>query len=180
MRVIAGEFRSRRLCRPPPGVRPTSDRVREALFDSLGAVDGAKALDLYAGTGSLGIEALSRGAISAVFVDTSRRSVGVLQQNLSSLDLSERTRVMVLDARAALRRLEEEGERFDLVFLDPPYGSVETGAVTTALAETPVLAPGGQVVVESATRETVAWDSGLDLRFERCYGETRITRFEKS
>ena len=180
MRVIAGEFRSRRLLRPPPGVRPTSDRVREALFGSLGAVDGASVLDLYAGTGSLGIEALSRGAASAVFVDVSKRSVGVLKENLASLDLAARTRVMVLDTRVALRKLEEERRCFDLVFLDPPYGSVEVGEVVDTLAGAPILAGGGQVVVESATRETVVWNCGLDLRFERSYGETRITRFEKN
>lgn len=179
MRVISGELRSRRLVQAPPGVRPTSDRVREALFSSLGSIEGARVLDLYAGTGSLGIEALSRGASEAVFVDVSKASLGAISKNLSRLGLRDRTRVLMLDARACLRGFESEGASFDLVFLDPPYGSAEIPGILAALASTAAVVPGAQVVVETATRETVPVVAGLHLAFERGYGKTRIAIFEK-
>jgi len=179
VRVIGGELRSRRLVQAPPGVRPTSDRVREAVFGSLGDIEGARVLDLFAGTGSLGIEALSRGAGEAVFVDDSRASRAAIEQNLSQLGLRDRTRVLGLDAQASLPGLEREGVCFDLVFLDPPYETVDLAGILSALVATDAVLRGAQVVVETATRETVAAVSGLHLAFERRYGTTRIARFEK-
>ena len=179
VRVIGGALRSRRLVQAPPGVRPTSDRVREALFASLGDIDGARVLDLFAGTGSLGIEALSRGADAVVFVDDAPPSRAAIEQNLSRLGLHDRARVLGLDARASLAGLAREGAAFDLVFVDPPYGSVDLAGLLSALAVSDAVVRDAQVVVETATRETVGAVSGLRLVFERRYGRTRIARFEK-
>src|SRR5262245_9255185 len=115
MRVTGGRLGGRHLVAPPSGVRPTADRVREALFARLSDLDGACVLDLYAGTGALGIEALSRGAARAVFVDRSDASLSALRRNLRTLDLEARARVVRGDVRAALRRLAGEAMRFDLV-----------------------------------------------------------------
>ncbi len=127
MRVIAGRYKGRRL-RAPRGrnTRPTSDRVREALFSMLGAVDEARVLDLFAGTGALGIEALSRGASSAVFVERDAAALDALRANLETLDLHQpRVEVRRVDALAALRTARERNETYDLVFVDPPYGDAQ-------------------------------------------------------
>ena len=121
MRVIAGTLKSRSLIAPPRGARPTSDRVRESLFSALGNLEDARVLDLFAGSGALGIEALSRGAEIAVFVDSGRASLGALRRNLSTLELDSVSTVMPVSAAQAIRALGERGESFDLVFVDPPY-----------------------------------------------------------
>jgi 16S rRNA (guanine(966)-N(2))-methyltransferase RsmD len=181
LRVIAGRFGGRLLAdAPSAGVRPTADRVREALFAALGDVSGARVLDLYAGTGALGIEALSRGAARAVFVERSSAALAVLRKNLESLGLggaSEEARVVRGDAFGALRRLARAGQCFDLVLVDPPYGSGEATRALAALVETRVLSPTGEVVVETSRRHPVAPVAGLALRGERRYGDTLIARF---
>ena len=177
MRVIAGFLRSRTLARPPKGVRPTGDRVREAVFASLGSLDDARVLDLYAGTGALGIEALSRGAAHVVFVDKSDRSLRVLKQNLKTLELGAHSRVVRGTVVSALGQLAEAGERFDLALLDPPYASDELQAVLEALVAGRVMQPDGTVVVESARRHSLVPVAGLVECGQRCYGDTRITRF---
>lgn len=123
MRIVGGEHRGRHLKAPRGGgVRPTSDRVREAIFNMLGPLDGASVLDLFAGTGAIGIEAISRGAGRVVFVDSAASAVRLVRANLSLLgDAAADTTVEHLDAATAVRRLAERGERFDVVFLDPPY-----------------------------------------------------------
>lgn len=127
MRVIAGRFGGRRLAAPRgAATRPTADRVREALFSMLGSLDGASVLDLFAGTGALGIEALSRGAAQAVFVERDRLALSALRANLAALGLGAeggepQVQVRARDAVAALGGAIEQGETYDLVFLDPPY-----------------------------------------------------------
>ena len=127
MRIIAGKFRSRRL-RSGPGleIRPTSDRLRETLFDVLtagnpGALEGSVWVDLYAGTGSVGLEAVSRGAAMVYFVESSRRAAAIIQGNLGGLGIESGVRVLLRDTNAALRELDREGVRADFIFLDPPY-----------------------------------------------------------
>ena len=136
MRVIAGSAKGARLSSVPTGVRPLSDRAREGLFDSLGpSVEGARVLDLYAGTGAMGIEALSRGASSATFVESARPALAALRQNVEITHLSDRARVVASDTLAFLGRRAQQGP-FDLVLVDPPYalGPPELDEVLERLA----------------------------------------------
>ncbi|HVP30478.1 MAG TPA: 16S rRNA (guanine(966)-N(2))-methyltransferase RsmD [Myxococcota bacterium] len=178
MRVIAGRFGGRRLRAPRgAGVRPTSERVREALFSALEPVEGARVLDLFAGTGALGIEALSRGASRAVFVESAHHALEVLRANLASLALGEtEARVCPGDARAALRRLAASGERFDLVFMDPPYAAGLLASVLQAVVQARILAAGARVVVESSRRHPVPAVEGLSPIDARRYGDTTLTQ----
>ena len=134
MRIIAGEWRSRRLV-APAGARPTADRVRQSLFDILGASVGlGPVLDLYAGSGALGLEALSRGAPSAIFVEANRAARVALERNLRALEAGARARVIGLPVLAALDLLAPEPGRFGVIFADPPYGDPGTPALLAALA----------------------------------------------
>jgi 16S rRNA (guanine966-N2)-methyltransferase len=182
MRVIAGRYGGRRLADPPgAGVRPTSDRVREARFSALGDVSGLRVLDLFAGTGALGIEALSRGATCVVFVDQARASVGVLRRNLRELGLDtepETALVVRADTSAAIRRMGRAGERFDLVFLDPPYDSEQAQPALEALMEADLVDADGEVVLEASRRHSLPSVAGLALLEERRYGDTLIARFQ--
>jgi 16S rRNA (guanine966-N2)-methyltransferase len=173
--VIAGRLGGRRL-KAPRGraTRPTSDRVREALFSMLGELGGAGVLDLFAGTGALGIEALSRGAESVVFVERDARAVRVLEGNLAALGIepgeAELRREEVIDA---LRSARARAEKYDLVFIDPPYRRApdwqgELSALLPAL-----LSPGARVVVESDRRAPLALD--MEIERQRRYGDTSIT-----
>ncbi len=174
MRVVGGELRSRRLVRPPDGVRPTPDRVREAVFSKLGDVGDARVLDLFAGTGALAIEALSRGAKEAVLVDRSAASLGVIRRNLGTLDLEDRSSVVQGDAVRAAKRLAGK-EPFDLVFLDPPYDRPDLLVeCLEALVEHGLLSARAMVVVEGPKRHALSPPGGLTLLAERSYGETRI------
>ena len=177
MRVIAGRLGGRRL-RPPPeaGVRPTSDRVREALFAQLGALEDAHVLDLYAGTGALGIEALSRGASAAVFVERSPASLAVLQDNLGHLGLEAQSRIVRGDALAVVRRLGRSAERFDLVLADPPYAFEVGPELLTLLLAARIVAPGGTVVIESSRRHPLRPVVGWRVVSDRRYGDTVVTR----
>ena len=148
MRVIAGAARGRRLGPVPPGVRPVSDRAREGLFSSLGStVPAARVLDLFAGTGALGIEALSRGADHAVFVDRSRPAIAAVRANLAATGLGDRATVVTAEARSFLSRADRSAGPFDLAVLDPPYEmeDPELGSVLRDLA-TGWLAPGDWTV----------------------------------
>ena len=175
MRVIAGTLGGRRL-KAPAGraTRPTSDRVREALFATLGEIGGARVLDVFAGTGALGIEALSRGAARAVFVERDAGAAAVLRENLRALQIgSERAELRRADARAALRTASQRGETYDLVFIDPPYGEAAAWSrrLTATLPE--LLAPDARVIAESDRRMPLAL--GLPVETERRYGDTSIT-----
>ncbi|HET8672108.1 MAG TPA: 16S rRNA (guanine(966)-N(2))-methyltransferase RsmD [Thermoleophilaceae bacterium] len=169
MRIVAGEFRGRTI-RAPAGrsTRPTADRVREALFSILGPLDGERVLDLFAGSGALGIEALSRGAASAVFVDSDPRAVEAVRRNLESLGSA--ATVHRRDALAYLRSARERP--FDLVFLDPPYSSASelAGRLSELLPD--VLSEGARIVSESDKRTPL--ELTLPLVDERVYGDTRI------
>jgi 16S rRNA (guanine966-N2)-methyltransferase len=176
MRIVAGTLGGRRIQAPPgTDTRPTSDRVREALFSALGPLDGAtQVLDLFAGSGALALEAISRGAARAVLVEKDARAARVIQHNLEALGVGpEQAILRRRDALTALRDAREAGESYDLVFLDPPY-RLATGLgpeLATALA--PVLAPGARVVGES-DRRTPLDLPGLSTTFERRYGDTLL------
>jgi len=179
MRVTGGELGGRRLGSPPEGVRPTSDRVREALFARLRDLSGARVLDLYAGTGALGIEALSRGAERVVFVERSAASLAVLRRNLTALSLRDRARIVRGEVRSALRRLGRDRERFDLVLADPPYDDVDVADRLAGLVAGDLLAPGAVLVVERSRRHPVASIEGLVARETRRYGDTTLEWFER-
>jgi 16S rRNA (guanine966-N2)-methyltransferase len=168
LRVVAGEFKGRRLVAPRGArTRPTADKVREALFSMLGDVEGARVLDLYAGSGALGIEALSRGAASAVFVERDPRAVAAIERNLEPLDVEATV------ARAdASRWLARDEGRYDLVFCDPPYdvASRQAGVLAERLA---ALTPdNARIVTESDKRNPL--ELPFPLLTERSYGDTRI------
>lgn len=175
MRVIAGSLGGRRLQAPKGrATRPTSDRVKEALFSMLGDLDGTVVLDLFAGTGALGIEALSRGAERAVFVERDRAAVAAIRANLASLGLDgSRAELRVGDARGALRAAREAGETYDLVFVDPPYDHARTWAGELAELLPAVLASSARVVVESDRRAPA--ELPLAGAQSRRYGDTTIT-----
>jgi 16S rRNA (guanine966-N2)-methyltransferase len=172
VRVVAGTHGGRRLVAPPgDGTRPTSDRVREALFSVLGtSVRDARVLDLFAGSGALGIEALSRGARSAVFVDCAPAAIKSIRANLAALGIA--AEVHLTPARNALRAAARRGEAYDLVFLDPPYRHAAELGPELSEALPAVLAPGARVVSESNRRERLAL--ALALTEERHYGDTVI------
>lgn len=173
MRVVAGRFGGRSLVAPRGrATRPTSDRVREALFSILGSpvVEGARVLDLFGGSGALGIEALSRGAAHAVFVDSSSAAVAAIRRNLGELEVEAEVRRQ--DALAYLRSASRDARQYDLVFLDPPYQAASDLGRTLSAALPPVLAPGARVVSESDRRAALQLD--LPLLDERRYGDTLI------
>jgi 16S rRNA (guanine966-N2)-methyltransferase len=172
MRVIAGRWGGRRLTAPPgDATRPTSDRVREALFSVLGArVGGARVLDLFAGSGALGIEALSRGAAEATFVDSAPAAIRAVRANLEALGIEAAVRRA--DARRFLDSASGAARQYDLVFLDPPYRLTGRLGRELTAALPAVLAPGAAVVAESDRRAPL--ELGLDLLDERRYGDTLI------
>lgn len=174
MRVIAGSLRSRRLRVPPKGVRPTSDRVREAMFSALGDLSEARVLDLFAGSGALGIEALSRGASSCVFVERSRASLAVLESNRATLGLGEVSEVLALDALRALPLLARRGLCVDLVLLDPPYDADLVAPALAALRDVGLVSQGGVVVVERSKRNPIGAVEGWQQDRERQYGQTIV------
>ena len=173
--MIAGELGGRRL-KAPPGrrTRPTSDRVREALFSMLGPLQGASALDLFAGSGALGIEALSRGAAAAVFVERDAAAAAALRENLGALGLGpERAELRRADALAALRSAARRDEKYDLVFVDPPYGEASRWGPPLSAALPALLLPAGRIVVESDRRAPLGLT--VPVATERRYGDTSIT-----
>ena len=180
MRVVAGTYRGRRL-RAPAGLatRPTAERVREALFDILGEhVVRARVLDAYAGSGSLGIEALSRGADSVVFVDSSRQAVAAIQANLASLGLaqSQTSRIIVSPLERATRQLSRLG-LFDLWLVDPPFALVRDRSVGRALSTlmtAGLLQTDGMVVLEFPSDEECPCVEGLEPEEIRHYGDSRL------
>jgi 16S rRNA (guanine966-N2)-methyltransferase len=172
MRVVAGKYRGRKLIAPPgSATRPTSDRVRESLFSVLGAsVQGARVLDLYAGSGALGIEALSRGAASAVFVDQAEPAIAAIRANLAALEIE--ATVHHMQARAALRPPPTSAAAYDLVFLDPPYRRAAGFGQELSEALPAVLAAGARIVSESDRRDPL--ELAFPLADERRYGDTII------
>jgi 16S rRNA (guanine966-N2)-methyltransferase len=155
--------------------RPTSDRVREAVFSILGAVDGLLVLDLFAGSGAMGLEALSRGAVHATFVESDREACRTIVRNLDKLRLEGAT-VLCQDALTALRADARSGTRYDLVLVDPPYRRFSSlqNALIQHLPE--ILAPGGLLLVETASNDEP--ELPLEQRTSRRYGSARLTLFE--
>ncbi|HWP42603.1 MAG TPA: 16S rRNA (guanine(966)-N(2))-methyltransferase RsmD [Blastocatellia bacterium] len=180
--MIGGYYRGRRL-RAAGGlqVRPTSDRLRETLFNILSSeVEGSRFLDICAGSGAVAIEALSRGASHATLIEASRRACSVIEENLRSLGISERATLINRDAVGALRRLASERQQFDIAFFDPPYDSELYSKVMTILATESVLSPGGILVVEHRAKAPPAIEvEGLRLYRRLKQGESALAFYER-
>ena len=182
MRIVGGQLGGRVL-RAPSGAaaRPTSEKVREAVFDILGSVTESRVLDLFAGTGALALEALSRGARSAVLVDSDRGAVRLIRANAEALGFGDRTRIIAAPVARALKLLQREGARFDLIFADPPYAA---RAVLETLGEIEAAAlckPGGRVCIEHDKRETAPESGGLLSRIDqRRFGDTVVSIYRVS
>lgn len=180
MRIIGGEQRGRRLVRwQDADIRPLRDRVRTALFDTLGeAVRGATVLDLFAGTGAVALEALSRGAHQATLVDSSPKAVRIIRANAAALGYADRAEVIRGDAVKAVEELARRGRRFDFVFVGAPYTPGLAVTALQALATHRPLRPGAWVVVETFHKEEPGDAFPPLTRVEsRVYGETRLTYY---
>ena len=179
MRIIAGEWRGRRLRTPPgPETRPTADRVRETLFSMLasrlGSFDGLRVADLFAGSGALGLEALSRGAAFACFVENDAKAAAAIRANATDLGALDRVQILGGSALAL-----SKSEPFDLLFADPPYAPASGTAVVAAVRDSSWLAPGGWMSVETARGDQV--DAGTwTIDAERDVGRARLTLLRRS
>ncbi|MDQ3904113.1 MAG: 16S rRNA (guanine(966)-N(2))-methyltransferase RsmD [Actinomycetota bacterium] len=182
VRIVAGVAGGRRLAVPPSGTRPTSDRVREALFSTLQArrdLEGARVLDLYAGSGALGLEALSRGAAHVRFVECDRRAAAVVRRNVEALGLGGPggSAVQVTAADVAVLLRSSTDQPYDVVLADPPY-ALSDGALSTvlnALSDGGWLAPAALIVVERSARASPpAWPEGVSELTNRRYGDTAV------
>lgn len=180
MRIITGRFKGLRLPSPrKQGVRPTTDRVREALFSTLGhEVKGSRVLDLFAGTGAFGFEALSRGAAFVVFVDDDRQITHTLIETCDALQVVDQVKVMSTSADQAVKMLADSEERFSIVFLDPPYGTEWVRKVIESPVLEQLFAPDGLLIIE---REEKAPELAIPARFTkefaRRYGDTLVEMF---
>ncbi|MDR7273291.1 16S rRNA (guanine(966)-N(2))-methyltransferase RsmD [Catenuloplanes atrovinosus] len=180
-RIVAGALGGRRLTVPAGShTRPTSDRVREALFNTLETLtdlDGARVADLYAGSGAVGLEALSRGAAHALLVEHDPKAGRIVRANIAALDARDRAHLLAAKVSTALAAGPPDGERYDLVFADPPYPmpDQEVTAVLVALVEHGWLAEDAVVVVERSSRgPDLAWVEGITAVRSRRYGETTL------
>lgn len=180
-RIVAGEAGGRTLRVPPKGTRPTSERVREALFSRLEHMDvvrGARVLDLFAGSGALGLEAASRGAVDVGLVERSRPAAQVVAANIASTGLGERARVLTVDVRSYLSSRsggEAAGGEVDLVLIDPPYDLPEDDLTEVLELLGPWIGPDALVVVERSSRSPEpVWPDHLRREERRAYGETVV------
>jgi 16S rRNA (guanine966-N2)-methyltransferase len=182
LRISGGEFKGRGLATfPGKAIRPTPEHVREAIFNILGQrLDSVQVLDLFAGTGALGLEALSRGAAQALFVDISLKALNIINKNIKNLGVKERARAIRHDLTRGLTPLTKFLPQIDLVFMDPPYGKDLAPQTLLRLETLPQLIEGSTVVVEHFRDELN--DSSfetLTLRSTRSYGQTALSFFEK-
>jgi len=179
LRVISGNLKGRRLFSVKGlSLRPTSDRVKEAIFDILqDCFQGQKVLDLFAGTGALGIEALSRGARRAFFVEGSARSRSALRKNIENCHLEEKAEVLGREVYAGINLLEARGESFELIFLDPPYGKGLARRTLESLSRSSIVAAGALIVAEHSPSELLEAIPPLKKVDWRRYGSTQVSFF---
>ena len=182
MRVIAGAARRMALTAPKgQATRPTADRVKENLFNIIAdEVPGARFLDLFCGSGAIGIEALSRGAAKAVFVDNARDAIAATQANLAHTRLVDKADVRLMCAVSAVSQLEREGREFDIIFLDPPYGSDLLNRTLESLGKNGILSPQGLLVVECPDDEPTPEAGPLVLYDTREYGAARLMFYRRN
>jgi 16S rRNA (guanine966-N2)-methyltransferase len=178
VRIVAGTHRGRRLRAPAgTGTRPTADRVREALFSIVGPVDGLDVLDLFAGSGALGLEALSRGAATAVLVERDPRAAAVARANAVDLGLADRVRVVRRDWRSALQAEAAAGRTFGLCLCDPPYSLTDRVVAGVGALLAPLMAPSGTVVIEHSAARPPPHPGALEIasRIDRTYGDSAVS-----
>ncbi|MFN2594579.1 MAG: 16S rRNA (guanine(966)-N(2))-methyltransferase RsmD [Actinomycetota bacterium] len=177
MRVISGSAKGLRLKSPGLGTRPMTDMMKEALFSALGGLKGAVILDLYAGSGSLGLEALSRGAKKATFVENAREAIVKLEANIKTTGFGRKSEVVWADVQATLGRGAER--RVDLVFLDPPYSNpvASVRADLESLVTGGFLSDEGRIVVHRQAKESKLNPLGLEMMWEREYGQSKLLIF---
>lgn len=174
IRIVAGTKRGHKIAVPETeNLRPTGERVREAIFGALGPINGLRVLDLFAGTGAMGLEALSRGAADCVFVESDRVALATLRQNIQLLDFESSSRVLSIDYKVALHRLASEGKTFDLLFADPPYRMLSEVEASLQPHLSRLLVENGVLVVEGPRSSEVGL-SRVPV-FDRVYGDTRVT-----
>ncbi|MBI5047385.1 MAG: 16S rRNA (guanine(966)-N(2))-methyltransferase RsmD [Deltaproteobacteria bacterium] len=185
MRIIGGTAKGRRLASfKGMSIRPTTDKVREAIFNILSHPEDDRfsfknILDLFAGTGAMGIEALSKGAETVTFVDNDPKAVKIIKKNLDSCGFAERAVIIAKDVQSALKLLSKKGEKFDLIIIDPPYNSSLTGAALNHIDDNGFLNTDGIIVVESSKR--IIWDGELkniELCDRRKYGDTVVSFYK--
>ncbi len=184
MRVIGGTARGRLLCAPRNlRVRPTSDRVKEALFSiltsRLGNFAGLRVLDIFAGTGNLGLEALSRGAALAIFIDNHHESIEIIRKNLTQFGFADQSRIIAQDALNALMLLAKKEKPFQLIFIDPPYSAGLTEQILNHLGSSGLVDKDTLVVAEFSVRESIPSSFGkLQESDRRVYGDTALSLLE--
>ncbi len=181
-RIISGSLKGRSLkTLSGNNTRPTADRVKEAMFNIIqGKLPGSLVLDLFAGTGNLGLEAISRGSIMAVFVEKEPKALAVLRDNCKALGCTDNTLIMPMDVMKAIRSLREKGYTFDIVFMDPPYNRDLEAPVILALSEFRIVKDDGLIVVEHMTTDSQSDTTGVFIRFDtRRYGNTSISFYRK-
>jgi 16S rRNA (guanine(966)-N(2))-methyltransferase RsmD len=183
MRVVGGEAKGRTiLCPGGRRLRPTADRVKESLFSLLGPLTGSTFLDLFAGSGNVGLEALSRGGRSALFVERDRDLAKVIRENLRLLGFAERGEVLTLEAKAGLKRLVAQGARFDILFADPPYEQGHLASLAPWWTGTELLSERGLWVLQHSVHEpwpALPPDAALQMTDQRRYGDTLLTFLTK-
>ena len=175
MRIVSGAFKGRRLSTPKGmDIRPTSDKVRQAIFNILPMeFPFERALDLFAGTGAMGLEALSRGAREATFVDSGAEAISLIKKNMESCGVE--ARVYRSDAQASLKQFARKGEKFDLIIIDPPYSTTLLREALEAIDSDGLLSPEGVIVAETAKRNALEADlKALEVYDERRYGDTVV------
>ena len=183
MRIIGGEFRGRRIKQPDRAtVRPTKDRIREAVFNVIAEkVPGADILDVFAGSGAYGLEALSRGAKRATFIDRDELCASVISENIQALSVQERAKVIAADTAETLKFLGKNKERFDLVFADPPYNMNMARKALIMINQYDILNPSGFLILEHHSAETVPESEGdVSICRQKSYGDISISFFLKN
>lgn len=179
MRIIAGELKGRRLMTPSDNrVRPTTDKVKEAVFSMVaGYLPGSVVVDLFAGTGNLGLEAISRGAARAYFVDKDRTSISMVRENVKHCKVEDRSVILWSDFKSVFKKIND---KVDVIFLDPPYSAGYMEECFSIIAESEILEEGGIIVAEHSSAETLPEEmSGMVLIKSKRYGKISVSIYEK-